>query len=98
VEGDARRKPAARQFLEYNLSACLVTAIGNVMLTGIYVERLHVHYLVANLMAIVSVGVVNFLIGECLVFRPGPPEEKKEASVCRASVLSSAPALLPPSA
>lgn len=65
-----RSKPVFRQLCEYNLSYCLLSLISSVVFTDLFMRTLSVHYLIANLMSIGSVGVANFLIGELLIFRP----------------------------
>jgi putative flippase GtrA len=41
-----------------------------VLFTGLFMRAFDVHYLIANFMAIVTVGVANFLIAELIIFRP----------------------------
>jgi putative flippase GtrA len=62
--------PVLLQLVQYNLTVSLASLISNVLLTGLYLRILPVHYLVANLMAIGTLGLVNFLMGELIIFRP----------------------------
>jgi len=68
--GQSHGKPLLRQLCEYNLTCCLVSQGSNVFLTCLFVRALAVHYLLANLMAIATVGAVNFLTAELFIFRP----------------------------
>ena len=74
------RKPVLRQLCEYNLTYSLVSLSTNVAFTQLFIEAVRVHYLVANLMAIATVGVVNFLTGELLIFRPPTRKETETSS------------------
>jgi len=65
-----RSKPVLRQLCEYNLSYCLLSLVSNLVFTGLFMRAFNVHYLIANLMAIATVGVANFLMAELFVFRP----------------------------
>jgi dolichol-phosphate mannosyltransferase len=65
-----RSKPVLRQLCEYNLTCCLVSLVSNVVLTDLFMRTFGVHYLIANLMAIATVGGANFLTAELFIFRP----------------------------
>jgi putative flippase GtrA len=65
-----RSRPVLWQLCEYNLTCCLVSLASNVVFTDLFMRAFRVHYLIANLMAIATVGVVNFLVGELFIFRP----------------------------
>ena len=69
-----RPKPVLLQLCEYNLTYSLVSLATNVVLTQFFLEILRVHYLIANLMAIATVGIANFLTGELFIFRPAGEE------------------------
>jgi putative flippase GtrA len=63
-------RPLVRQLAEYNLVYGAVSLPSNVLLTQLYMPFMRGHYLIANLLAIGTVGVVNFLAGELVIFRP----------------------------
>jgi putative flippase GtrA len=65
-----KRKSVLVQLCQYNLTYSLVSLVSNVALTGLFIDACRVHYLIANLMAIATVGVANFLTGELFIFRP----------------------------
>jgi putative flippase GtrA len=65
-----RPKPVFWQLCEYNLTGCLLSLVSNVAFTDLYMRTFDAHYLLANLMAIGTVGVANFLIAELFIFRP----------------------------
>jgi len=73
------QKPALRQLCEFNLTYSLASITVNLIFTPLYMRSLGVHYLIANLMAICTGGVANFLLGEFLVFRPMAANQKGEA-------------------
>jgi putative flippase GtrA len=49
----------------------LVSMLGSLALMPLFVGQLGVHYVLANLMAIACTGLVNFLLGDRLIFRRG---------------------------
>jgi putative flippase GtrA len=49
----------------------LVSMLGSLALMPLFVGQLRIHYLIANLMAIACTGLINFLLGERLIFRRG---------------------------
>jgi len=53
----------------YNLTYCLISITTNVAATCVLISTFHLHYLVANLLAICAGGAANFLAGEFLIFR-----------------------------
>jgi dolichol-phosphate mannosyltransferase len=65
-----RSRPVLWQLCEYNLTSCLVSLVSNVVFTDVFMRAFGVHYLLANLMAIATVGVANFLMAELFIFRP----------------------------
>lgn len=50
----------------------LVTMVGSMMLMPVLVGGLHLHYILANVAAICCTGLMNFVIGDRLVFRRAP--------------------------
>jgi len=57
------------RLLRFNLSNGLVSIVGNVVLMQLLAVRLHLNYMVANLMAIAACSLVNFFVSDKLVFR-----------------------------
>ena len=53
----------------FNLVCGAVSITGNVGFAGLYATSLGVHYTVANLLAIASISLVNFVANDRLVFR-----------------------------
>jgi len=53
----------------FHLSNGLLSLIGNVLLMRFLVGTLGLHYLFANVLAIASLAVANFLLSELYVFR-----------------------------
>ena len=53
----------------FNLVSGTLSITGNVFFTGLYATSLGIHYTVANLMAIASISLVNFVANDRLVFR-----------------------------
>jgi len=47
----------------------LVSMLGSLALMPLFAGRLHIHYLLANLLAIACTGLVNFLLGDRVIFR-----------------------------
>lgn len=62
-----RRRPTAGRFLKFNLTmvgAMLLTAV----LVWVFVTHLHIHYLVANLLAIGTAGLMNFAVSTAWIW------------------------------
>ena len=53
----------------FNLVSGTLSITGNAYFTGLYATSLGIHYAVANLMAIASMSLVNFVANDRLVFR-----------------------------
>ena len=64
-----KRKPVLLQLCRYNLTYSLVSLTSNPVFTELFMRTFGVHYLIANLMAIATVGLANFLTGELFIFR-----------------------------
>lgn len=47
----------------------LVSMLGSLALMPLFVGQLHLHYVIANLLAIGCTGLINFLLGDRLIFR-----------------------------
>ena len=69
-----RRHPAQfwRRLLHFNLSNGLISILGNVALMRLLVGSAHLPVLVANMIAIATCGLVNFLVSDRMVFRHRP--------------------------
>ncbi len=57
------------RLVRFHLSNGLISIGGNLALMWLLVSQLHMHYFIANLIAIGSCSVVNFLASDRLVFR-----------------------------
>ena len=72
--GDASRHLHVAAILhrlwQYNLTYSLVSISTNLYFTSLYMHVFGLHYLLANLFAIATGGLANFIVGEFLVFRP----------------------------
>jgi putative flippase GtrA len=60
------------RFVRFNVSNGLVSIAGNLLLMRLLVGELRINAFVANLIAIVSCSLVNFLRSDCFVFQPAP--------------------------
>jgi putative flippase GtrA len=58
-----------RRLLRFNLASG-ATSIGNLALMAALVEFAHMHYLVANTVAVIACSLVTFLLSDTVVFRP----------------------------
>jgi putative flippase GtrA len=59
----------AARLVRFHLTNGLISICGNLLLMWVLVSQLHVHYFLANLIAIGSCSVVNFFASDRLVFR-----------------------------
>ena len=57
-----------RRLARFNLVSGTVSITGNVLFTGLYATSLGLHYVAANILAIASVSLVNFVANDRLVF------------------------------
>lgn len=57
------------RLIRFHLTNGLISIGGNLFLMWVFVSRLHMHYFLANLIAIGSCSVVNFFASDRLVFR-----------------------------
>ena len=69
----ARAKGPARfpwvRLMRFNLSTGAVSIAANLLFMRLLVGRLHVQYLVANLLGIAAASLANFLLSDLFVFR-----------------------------
>lgn len=61
-----------RRLLHFNLSNGLISILGNVVLMRLLVGSAHLPVLVANIVAIATCGLVNFVVSDQVVFRHRP--------------------------
>ena len=59
------------RFARFNLLNGLVSLGGQLLFTGLYAKTLGIHYAAANLLAIATGSLVNFVVNDRLVFRGG---------------------------
>ncbi|MYD70561.1 MAG: GtrA family protein [Acidobacteria bacterium] len=59
----------AGRLLRFNLVTGTLSISANVVFTGLYAEAFGIHYAFANLMAIASCSVLNFIANDRFVFR-----------------------------
>jgi putative flippase GtrA len=67
-----RSAPGGRlgRLLRFNGSTALISIGGNVALMSLFVGRFHLPLLAANLLAVLTLSVLNFLSADRLVFSP----------------------------
>jgi putative flippase GtrA len=63
------RSDVFARLLRFNLSTGLVSIVGNILLMRVLVGHLHIHVLLANLIAIGTCAMANFVVSDHLVFR-----------------------------
>ncbi len=64
----SRTREAIRRLLRFHIGNGAVSLLGNLALMWVLVDKLHLHYLPANMIAIASCSVVNFFISDQFVF------------------------------
>lgn len=69
---------AAMRLLRFNLSNGLISIVVNLLLMRLLVGRLHLQYLLANILAIGAGALVNFAVSNWLVFEPPMNAHKRE--------------------
>lgn len=71
----AGARGAGGRLVRFNLSNGGFSLVGGAAIMALLVDALGVHYLVANLVAVLAVAVVNFLASDRFVFTlpPAPP-------------------------
>jgi putative flippase GtrA len=57
--------------LAFHAGNGLVSMLGSLALMPLFVGQLGMHYVVANLVAIACTGLINFLLGDRLIFHRG---------------------------
>ncbi len=72
--GDRGIGGRAGRLVRFHLANGLLSIAVNLVLMGLLVGRMHWPHLVANVAAIAAGSVVNFFLGDLLVFRRGDPQ------------------------
>ena len=67
--GGATQLP--RRLLRFNTGAAVTSIGGNLALMWVFVSWFEIHYMIANIMAVVALSMANFLLCDRLVFRRG---------------------------
>jgi len=57
------------RLVRFHLANGLISISGNIVLMWLFVSRLKLHYFLANILAIATCSIVNFLASDRLVFR-----------------------------
>lgn len=65
------------RLIRFHLTTGAVSLLGNLVLMGLLVGRLHVHYFLANVLTIAICSLLNFLASDRLVFQPSVVEIRK---------------------
>lgn len=63
------RRDMFLRLARFNLSTGLISILGNLLLMRALVGHLHFHYMLANMVAIGTCSLVNFLVSDQVVFR-----------------------------
>jgi len=75
----AHRLQSLTRFLKFNATNGGVSIVGNLLIMRALVGRFHMHYMIANLIAVTVCSLVNFLLSDWVVFdraREGRDTEK----------------------
>lgn len=57
------------RLIRFHLANGLISILGNLFLMWVFVSQFHLHYFLANLMAVTTCSLLNFLASDRLVFR-----------------------------
>jgi putative flippase GtrA len=60
-----------KRLLRFNISNGLISIVGNLVLMEALAVRLHLHYMLANILAIITCSLANYFVSDKLVFRGG---------------------------
>lgn len=63
------RRDMFGRLARFNLSTGLISIVGNLMLMRTLVGHFHFHYMMANMLAIGTCALANFLVSDQFVFR-----------------------------
>ncbi len=61
----------ADRLLRFNAGTAVTSIGGNLVLMSVLVSRFEIHYAIANVLAVLSLSIANFLLCDRLVFKPG---------------------------
>jgi putative flippase GtrA len=64
---ELRRIPI--RLLRFNISNGLISIVGNLVLMELLAVRLHLHYIIANIAAILACSLLNYFASDKLVFK-----------------------------
>ena len=65
------------RLLRFNLTTGLVSIVTNLVLMRLLVGRVHMQYLIANLLSIAAGSLVNFFLSDWFVFSPRLPNRDR---------------------
>ena len=57
------------RLLRFNVSNGLISIVGNLVLMELLAVRLHLNYMIANLVAILACSLLNYFVSDKLVFK-----------------------------
>jgi len=63
------RSGVVLRLVRFNMANGLISLAGNLGLMWVFVSHFQLHYIVANLIAIIVCSIVNFVVSDRLVFR-----------------------------
>jgi putative flippase GtrA len=63
----------ASRLIRFHLTNGLISIAGNLLLMWTFVSQLHLHYFLANVIAIATCSILNFVASDRLVFRREHP-------------------------
>jgi putative flippase GtrA len=58
-----------RRLIRFNMANGLVSIIGNLSLMWVFVDQFRLHYIPANILAVLICSIVNFILSDRLVFK-----------------------------
>jgi putative flippase GtrA len=64
------RKASFRRFLRFHSSSGTISVVGTLAFTALFVQALHLPYIMCNLLAIGACNIANFLFSHNFVFQP----------------------------
>jgi putative flippase GtrA len=74
-----------QQLLRFHAANGIVSLAGNIVLMRVFVQTLHVRFLVANLLAISCCALANFLASHCWAFAAKPSDTPLAFTGCPTS-------------
>ncbi len=69
TSGNRQLRPLLGRLLRFNVTTGALSIASNLVLMRLLVGRLHLHYLLANILTIAICSLANFLVSEFFVFR-----------------------------